>query len=125
MSNAIKQAPVDNQEQNQEQAVPQFTDGVTAKVSDSRKCVSIYGIVSERMPFNLTIEMFDTLTQNWDAIQHFVESSRDQLMSKSERKSAKGYEKQDAKLIAKQAKLDEARILTLALQLAKKLKDSA
>lgn len=111
---------VKNQEQVQEQ--PKFTDGVRIKVADSKSCVSIYGIINDRMPLNLTIEAYDALAQNWDAVVAFVEANRNNLLSKAERKLEKLQAKHDAKLVKQQeTKLNE---MSIAIALAKLLKQA-
>ncbi len=77
-------------------------NGVTVKVSDSGKCISVYGIISDRQPVNFTVEMWDKLQANIHALAGFVDNNRDKLLSREERKFAKQADKQSDK-IAKEA----------------------
>jgi hypothetical protein len=108
MSNAIKKEVAIN---NQTVEVP--TDGtefkptseVMIKVSDSRKCVSIYGI--QRMPYNFTIENWDQFVAVYEHLAAYVEANRSHLLSADERK----YENQLARQAAQAERKEKARLM--------------
>ena len=105
------------------EGLPVLTDGVTIKVADSRKCVSIYGIGGNRMPINFTVEQWDNFVENFDAIHAFVEGNRDKLLTQSQRKLERQSAKKDAKLLSKaEQEAEERRITLMAMTIAKALK---
>ena len=89
------------------QPKPTLAEGVTVKVSDSRKCISIYNVAGNRMPGNFTIEQWDCFTESYLAIHAFVEENRDVLLTRSERK----FENDAAR---KQARADEEKSRNLS-----------
>lgn len=121
MSTAIKQVEVQATDNTETQ--PKLAEGVSIKVADSRKCVSIYGITTERLPVNFTVEQFDRLNESWEAVRCFVEANRDKLLTKEERKfenkQAKAYSYKEEQ---KQKGMDESKDLLLALQILKAMR---
>lgn len=87
-------------------AFPGLAEGVTIKVSDSGKCISIYGLYAkDTIPTNFTIEAWDRLQESIHAVAKFVDENRQNILTQDERKHYNKVKRVETKLVEQEQTL--------------------
>lgn len=102
---------------NEKIAYPGLAEGVTIKVADSGKCLSIYGLFAkDTIPTNFTIEAWDRLQESIHAVAKFVDENRDKLLTSEERKHVNKVQRVETRLVEQEKTLKQKQA---AIQLMK------